>query len=90
MSKREDLLQGAWWSDLENPTANFAINGTEIWLDYVSNFHPCRISGDTLIYDLGPELGTIRRKIISLDGDMLVLEDIVHGETSRTTYIKQE
>jgi hypothetical protein len=80
-------LQGAWWSDPESPTADFAIHGAEIWFDYDSKYHPCRIAGgDTLVYDLGPELGIIRQRIVSLEEDTLILEITFYGETTRTTY----
>ena len=85
-----DALQGAWWSDPEAPTADFAIHGEEIWLDFDSAYHPCRIAGgDTLVYDLGPDLGTIRRRIVSLDEDGLVLESSVQGALTLTTYRRQ-
>ena len=29
-----DELQGAWWSDTSNPTADFAITNAEVWLDF--------------------------------------------------------
>ena len=68
-----EQLQGAWWSDLHNPTADFAIDGNEVWLDFDSKYHPCRIEGDILIFDLGGgEL--VRSRIVSINGDRLVLE----------------
>ena len=42
--------------------------------------------GDTLAYDLGPELGIIRQRIVSLEDDTLILEITFYGETTRTTY----
>ena len=84
-------LQGAWWSDHESPTADFAIQGDRIWLDHDSEYHPCRIAGrDTLVYELGPDMGTIKRRIVSLEGDTLVLEGIVHDGPTRTTYVRRE
>ena len=68
-----DQLQGAWWSDVDNPTADFFIDGDKVWLDYDSEFHPCRIEGDILIFDLGEEIGLVKNKIISFEGDHLVL-----------------
>ena len=75
-------LQGAWWSDSQNPTADFAIHGDEVWLDSDSQYHPCRIEGDILVFDLGGgELA--RSRIVSLQGDRLVLETS-EGEHRRT------
>lgn len=71
-----DQLQGAWWSDVGNPTADFAIDKTQVWLDYDSAFHPCRIEEDILIFELGPELGQIKNRILSLDGNHLELEHL--------------
>lgn len=45
-----DQLQGAWWSDFKNPTADFAINGNLVWLDTDSQYHPCRVEGDRLVF----------------------------------------
>ena len=72
-------LQGAWWSDPANPTADFSIQGDQVWLDYDSQYHPCRIEGDVLVFDLG-DLGSVRNRIISLSENKLVLE---HIETKR-------
>ncbi len=66
-------LQGAWWSDLHNPTADFAIDGNEVWLDFDAKYHPCKIEGDILIFDLG-DGGLVRNRIVSINGDRLVLE----------------
>jgi hypothetical protein len=68
-----EQLQGVWWSDLHNPTADFAINGNEVWLDYDAQYHPCKIEGDILVFDLG-EVGLVRSRIVSIKGDRLVLE----------------
>jgi hypothetical protein len=69
-------LQGAWWSDLKSPTADFAIQGDQVWLDTDSGYHPCRIEGDVLVFDLGGERGPVKNRIISLKGDHLELEHI--------------
>jgi len=80
-------LEGAWWSDLENPTADFAIIGNEIWLDSDSNLRSCSVvDGDTLVYDLGPGVGEVRRRIVSLKDNKLVLEDLLEDQGVRTTY----
>lgn len=69
-------LEGAWWSDVSAQTADFAIYSGEIWLDHDGQFRPVRIEkGNILIYDLGPDLGTIERRIVSLEKDSLVLEN---------------
>ncbi|MFC2133670.1 hypothetical protein ACFLTH_03560 [Bacteroidota bacterium] len=73
-----EKLQGAWWSDADNPTADFFIDGNQVWLDFDSEFHPCRIEGDILIFDLGEELGLVKNRIISIDGDRLILEDNIN------------
>ena len=70
---RIEQLQGAWWSDLHNPTADFAIDGNEVWLDFDAQYHPCKIEGDILIFDLGGG-GLVRSRIVSIKGDRLVLE----------------
>lgn len=70
------MLQGAWWSSAQNPTADFAILGEEVWLDHDAAYHPCRVDGDVLSFDLGAEAGAVRHRIVSLEGDRLVLEDL--------------
>ena len=80
-------LEGAWWSDLENPTADFAIIGNEIWLDSDSSLRSCIVvDGDTLVYDLGPGVGEVRRRIVSLKNNELVLEDLLEDQGVRTTH----
>lgn len=81
-----DQLQGAWWSDLKNPTADFAIQGNEVWLDYDSQYHPCKIENDILIFNLGEGIGNVKKKIISIKGDALVLEAL--DSKKRTKYIR--
>ncbi len=84
-----DELQGAWWSDTNNPTADFAITNAEVWLDFDASYHPCSItSGDVLVFELGSENGTVEQKIISLDATTLVLESLVTGE--RVVYTQNE
>lgn len=68
-------LQGAWWSSQESPTADFAIAKDKVWLDFDSEYHPCRIEGDILIFELGPVLGSARNRIVSIEGDRMILED---------------
>lgn len=70
-SYKLEQLQGAWWSDMNNITSDFGIDGDQVWLD--SLYYPCRIEGDLLIFEL-PDVGDIVKKIISLDGDRLVIE----------------
>ena len=83
-------LEGAWWSDAESPTAEFAIVGDEIWLDDDAKYHPCSIvGGNTLQYDLGPERGVVERRIVSLEADTLVLESTAGGQTTRATYTRR-
>jgi len=81
-------LQGAWWSDPANPTADFSIAGDQVWLDYDSQYHPCRVEGDVLIFDLA-DLGLVRNKIISLKGNMLILENIKTKQRRTLTHVKQ-
>jgi hypothetical protein len=69
-------LQGAWWSDFKNPTADFGIQGDQVWLDFDSAYHPCRIEGDILIFELGPELGPVKNRIVSIKGHHLVLQNL--------------
>lgn len=71
-----EQLQGAWWSDLTNPTADFGIQGDQVWLDLDSGYHPCKIEGDVLVFELGPEIGSVRNRIVSIKGDQLVLENL--------------
>lgn len=80
-------LQGAWWSDPTNPTADFSIEGDQVWLDYDSQYHPCRVEGDVLIFDLG-DLGYVRNRIISLEGNKLVLEHIGTNQRRTLTNMK--
>ncbi len=84
-----DELQGAWWSDTSNPTADFAITNEEVWLDFDASYHPCSITnGDVLVFELGSENGTVEQKIISLDATTLVLENPVTSE--RVVYTRNE
>ena len=76
---RIEQLQGAWWSDFQNPTADFAIHGNEVWLDFDAGYHPCRIEGDMLIFELGGG-ETVKSKIVSLQDDQLVLETPEDGQ----------
>lgn len=72
-----DQLQGAWWSDFKNPTADFAINGNRVWLDTDSQYHPCRVEGDRLVFDLSEGQGTVVHKIVSIENDTLLLEHVL-------------
>jgi hypothetical protein len=81
-----EQLQGAWWSDLKNPTADFAILGDEVWLDFDAQYHPCKVEGDILIFDLG-DGEIVRSRIVSLQGDRLVLETPEGGERRTLTRV---
>lgn len=75
-------LQGAWWSDVDSPTADFAITDDEVWLDSDAEYHPCLImDGDVLVFELGPDSGTVTHKILSLDATTLVLENLITHAT---------
>jgi len=69
-----DQLQGAWWSNFKNPTADFAITGNLVWLDSDSQYHPCRIEEDRLVFDLSGGQGPVVHKIVSIEDDALLLE----------------
>jgi hypothetical protein len=81
-------LQGAWWSNKENPTADFGIRGEEVWLDFDSGYHPCRIDGDVLIFDLGADRGLVKNRIVSIKGDVMVLEDVSSKQRVTLTRVK--
>jgi hypothetical protein len=83
-----EQLQGAWWSELQNPTADFAIHGDEVWLDFDSQYHPCKVEGDILTFDLGGG-GLVRSRIVSLQGDRLVLQTPVGAEERVLTRITE-
>lgn len=68
-------LQGAWWSDSGNPTADFGIMEDQVWLDPEAGLNPCRIVGDTLVFDLDGGGRQVRNRIVRLSGDTLVLEN---------------
>jgi hypothetical protein len=72
-----DQLQGAWWSNFKNPTADFAISDNRVWLDTDSQYHPCTIEGDRLVFDLPQGQGAVIHKIVSIANDSLLLEDVV-------------
>jgi hypothetical protein len=81
-------IQGAWWSDKTSPTADFAISGSQVWLDYDSAYHPCLITnGNVLVFDLGSD-GRVEHKIISVDVSTLVLENLESHEVR--TYTRDE
>jgi len=83
-----DNLQGAWWSDFKNPTADFGISRNEVWLDYDSQYHPCKIEGDILVFDLGMGHGLVKYRIISLNGDILYLQNIETKHKQILTRVK--
>ena len=74
-------LQGAWWSDPGAPTADFGIDKNQVWVDLDSKYHPCKLEGDILIFELGPDQ-IVKNKIISLKGDRMVLEDVTTKQRS--------
>jgi len=80
-----EQLQGAWWSDPGNITADFGIDGDQVWLD--SLYYPCRIEGDMLIFQL-PDGVTVVNRIISLEGDRLVIENQFKKEKIVLTRVK--
>jgi hypothetical protein len=84
-----EQIEGAWWSDPKNSTADFGIRGNQVWLDSDSGYHPCKIDGDILIFDLGPEVGLVRNKIISLKGDVMVLESEATKQRATLTRAKK-
>jgi hypothetical protein len=77
-------LQGVWWSDPGNPTADFSIEGNQVWLDFDSQYHPCKVEGDVLVFDLG-DLGLAENRIVSLEGNELVLEHLETKQKRRLT-----
>ena len=78
-----EQLQGAWWSDLSTPTADFGIRGDEVWTDLDSGYHPCKIvDSDILVFDFGPDIDIVKLRILKLEGDTLVLENLSSGKTS--------
>ena len=82
-------LQGAWWSDSASPTADFSIAGDQVWLDYDSQYHPCKVEGDVLAFDLG-DLGLVKNRIISLKGNKLVLEHLETRQRRRLQVMSDE
>ena len=72
------MLEGAWWDDQTAPTAAFAIHDSEVWIDYLSDYRPCSLDGDVLIFEIGPNMH-VRHRIISLEGDEMVLEHLSTG-----------
>jgi hypothetical protein len=76
-----EQLQGAWWSDPDDIHAEFGIRDNEVWIDSI--YYPCRLEGDMLIFVL-PDVGEIKKRIISLEGDRLVIE---HQSTKRTVVL---
>ena len=84
---RMEQLQGAWWSDRQNPTADFAIHGNEVWLDSDAGYHPCRVEENILIFELGAEV--VWNRIVSLQGDQLVLEAPEGGQRRTLSRAKE-
>lgn len=68
-----EQLQGAWWSDPDAIHADFGILDNEVWLDSI--YYPCRLEGDILIFVL-PDDREVRNRIISLEGDQLIIEHV--------------
>ena len=84
-----DDLQGAWWSDKNSPTADFAINADQVWLDSDAQYHPCVITdGNILVFELSRDSGNVEHKIISLDITTLVLENLITHQV--TAYTRAE
>ena len=81
-----DQLQGAWWSQTQNATADFMIQGDEVWLDIDATFHPCVIKGDLLIFQMNDEIGNIENRIVRIYEDKLILENRLTGK--KTEYIR--
>lgn len=76
-------LQGAWWSDSSNPTADFGIEGEQVWLDPEAGLNPCRIVGDTLVFDLDGGDRQVKNRMVRLAGDTLELENAMTGDRWR-------
>jgi hypothetical protein len=77
-------LQGSWWASTQQPSADFGISGDQVWLDYDSQYHPCKIEGDILIFEIGNDRGFVKNKIIGITKHSLVLENV--STKKRTTY----
>jgi hypothetical protein len=78
-----EQLQGAWWSDPDGLMADFGIHDNEVWIDSI--YYPCRLEGDILIFVL-PDVGEIKKRIISLEGDQLIIE---HESTKTRTVLNR-
>jgi len=83
-------LEGAWWSDPGSPTADFLIDGDQVWLDSFENTNPCRVEAGILVFDLtGEGAGLVRNRIISLEGDTLILENEDTHQMSKLTRMRE-
>lgn len=81
-------LQGAWWEESNAPTAAFAIHGDQVWVDSISDYRPCRIEDNLLIFELGPD-AVVKNRIISLDGNEMVLESLATGNERSLIRVEQ-
>ncbi len=81
-------LQGAWWSDSSAPTAEFGIHGEQVWVDSDSEYHPCKIDGDILIFQFDADR-VVKNRIVSLKGDRMVLQDMTTKKKSVLTRVRQ-
>jgi len=81
-------LEGAWWSDTTAATADFALHDGRIWLDHDGQYHTVQLdTGSVLVYDLGPDMGSIKRTLVRLVADTLVMADAGGRET---VYVRHE
>jgi len=69
-----EQMRGSWWSSLDNTTSDFSLRGDKVWFEIDDQHYPCRIEGDILIFDFGPQEGELKQRIVSFEGDRLVLE----------------
>ncbi len=78
-----EQLEGTWWSDKSNPSADFSIRGNKVWLDVQSKYHQCWIEDDVLIFELG--WGKVRNRILSINEVQVVLENLDTKQVSTLT-----
>ncbi len=67
------LLEGAWTDN--GPSFAFVIGDSTVLYEFDMRERPYSLAGDTLVVDLGPDLGVQRKRIVALTPDSLVLQD---------------
>lgn len=90
-----DSIQGAWWSNCQDPAAEFVIAGDEYSGDFTGT-HKLDLSGDVLVFQSGLVDGhsisvthrPLSFRVISAGASQLVLRSLPEGSSSRDWHLE--